>query len=114
MALLGLMVWYLNPRQPDFKPAPLQARSEECLKPGREFVPTNLTAVTDASLNALPAEKKNPTIFHLNTTACTCGCNLSLAYCHEMNSQCATSNQGIKQMVSDASATAKPVRPKKK
>lgn len=104
MALLALLVLYLNPRQPDFKPAPLQPPSTECLKPGREFVPTNLTAIAEPALEALPAEKKNPAIFRLNTSPCTCGCQLSLAYCHEMNSECATSNQGIKKMVSEASA----------
>lgn len=114
MGLLALLVWYLNPRQPDFKPAPLQTPSAECLKPGREFVPTNLTAITEPALEALPAEKKNPAIFRLNTTPCTCGCQLSLAYCHEMNSECATSQQGIKQMVSEAGAKTERAPAKKK
>ena len=105
MIFLALLVWFLNPRQPDFKPAPLQPPSADCLKPGRAFVPSNLTAITDTALNALPAGKKNPAIFRLNTTPCTCGCQLSMAYCHEVNSECATSKQGIKQRVSDASAT---------
>jgi len=103
MGLLALLVWFLNPRQPNFKPAPLQPPSAECLKPGRDFVPTNLTAFPDPGLEALPAEKMNPTLFRLNTIPCTCGCQLSLAYCHEMSSECAASKQGIKQIVSEAS-----------
>ncbi len=102
MALLALLVWFLNPRQPDFKPAPLKPPSAECLKPGRDFVPSNLTAISDPLLEALPREKKNPAIFRLNTTPCSCGCQLSVAYCHESNSECATSKQVAKQIVSEA------------
>ena len=114
MTLLALLVWFLNPRQPDFKPAPLQPPSAECLKPGRAFVPSNLTAIKDTALDALPSERKNPTIFRLNTTPCTCGCQLSMAYCHEMNSECATSKQGIKQMVNEASAKSERAPGRKK
>jgi hypothetical protein len=104
VSLLALLVWRLNPRQPDFKPAPLLPPSTDCLKPGRDFVPTNLTAISDPALEALPTGRKNPAIFRLNTTPCTCGCQLSVAYCREMNSECANAKQGIKQIVSEASA----------
>ncbi len=112
MALLALLVWFLNPRQPDFQPAPLKPPSSECLKPGREFVPTNLTSVSEPSLSTLPDGKKMAAIIRLNTTPCTCGCNLSMAYCHETNQECAVSKPGIKQVISEMAE--KPERGSKK
>lgn len=103
IVLLGLLVWFLNPRQPDLKPAPLKPPSSECLKPGREFVPTNLTSIADPALDALPAAKKMAALVRLNTTACTCGCQLSLAYCHQTNAECEVSGPALKHVADAAS-----------
>jgi hypothetical protein len=112
MALLALLVWFLNPRQPNYKPAPLQPPSPECLKPGRDFVPTHLIAISDPLLDALPGEAKNRAIFRLNTVPCSCGCQLSVAFCRGSNSLCETSRQMVKQIVSEAGKKAehKPVK----
>lgn len=109
MALLALMVWYLNPREPNFKPAPLDPSSPVCRNPGREFVPTNLTTVPDPDLERLPADRKMATLRRLNTTACTCGCQLSVVYCPELNPACGTSKLMQDRIVDEASGkTAQP------
>ena len=102
IVLLALLVWFLNPRQPNFKPAPLQPPSPECRKPGRDFVPSNLVAISDPNLDALPGEDKNRAIFRLNTVPCTCGCQLSVAYCRASNSLCETSGRMFKQVVNES------------
>ena len=102
MALLALLVWFLNPRQPNYKPAPLRPPSPECLKPGRDFVPTNLIAIPDPSLDALPDPAKNRALFRLNTVPCSCGCQLSVAFCRGSNPLCETSRQMFKQIVSES------------
>jgi len=102
VALLALLAWYLNPRRPDYKPAPLDPPSAVCRNPGREFVPTNLTAIPDPDLDRLPADKKMAAIRRLNTTACTCGCQLSVVYCPGLNPACETSKQMLGKIVSEA------------
>jgi hypothetical protein len=102
MALLALLVWFLNPRQPNFKPAPLEPPSPVCKNPGREFVPSNVTAVSDPGLERLPVDRKNAAIRGLNTTACTCGCQLSVVYCRGMNPACDTSKQMLGKIVNEA------------
>jgi len=106
ITLLALLVWYLNPRQPNYKPAPLQPPSSECLKPGRDFVPTNLIAISDQSLDALPAPEKNRAIFRLNTVPCSCGCQLSVAFCRGSNPLCETSRQMVNQIASESGKKA--------
>ncbi|HEV2351305.1 MAG TPA: hypothetical protein VG028_15820 [Terriglobia bacterium] len=101
LALLVLLVWFLNPRQPDFKPAPLEPPSPVCPNPGRQFVPSDLVAVTDPDLERLPADKKIAALRRLNTTACTCGCQLSVVYCRGLNSACDTSRQMFGKIVSE-------------
>jgi len=113
LALLALLVWYLNPRQPDFKPAPLEPPSAVCRNPGRQFVPSNLITVHNSDLERLPAKMKTATLVRLNTTACTCGCQLSVVFCRAMNSACETSKRMMEKMVSEASAPPAPA-PKKK
>jgi hypothetical protein len=109
MALLALLVWFLNPRRPDFKPAPLDPPTAVCRNPGREFVPSNLIAVPVPDLERLPVEKKMAALRRLNTTACTCGCQLSVAFCPGMNPACETSRQMLGKIVADASGkTAQP------
>ena len=90
LTLLALLVWFLNPRQPNYKPAPLDPRSPQCPNPGRQFVPTNITEIESPLLDALPQEESNKAIFRLNMAACSCGCNLSLAACRRSNPACVT------------------------
>ena len=102
IVLLALLVWFLNPRQPNYKPAPLQPPSPECRKPGRDFVPSNLVAISDPLLDALSDVEKNDAIFRLNTVPCSCGCQLSVAYCRASNLLCETSKHMFKQIVSES------------
>ena len=102
MALLALLVWVLNPRRPNFKPAPLEPSSPVCRNPGREFVPSNLTAAPDLDLERLPADKKMGTLRRLNTTACACGCQLSVVYCRGLNPACDSSRQMLGKIWSEA------------
>jgi hypothetical protein len=102
MALLAALVWFLNPRQPDFKPAPLDPPSAVCRNPGRAFVPSNLTEAPDADLQRLPADKKFAALKRMNTTACACGCNLSVIFCRGLNSMCETSGRMLGKILSEA------------
>src|SRR5689334_7060807 len=43
IAILGLVVWHLNQRQPKLTPAPLQPAPSGCRKVRRHFVPSNIT-----------------------------------------------------------------------
>jgi hypothetical protein len=103
MVLLAALAWFLNPRQPNFKPAPLDPPSAVCRNPGRQFVPSNLISVHEPSLERLPADKKTAALVRLNTTACTCGCQLSVVFCRAMNSACATSKPMLEKIVSEVS-----------
>jgi hypothetical protein len=102
MALLALLVWFLNPRQPDLKPASLSPPSEKCLNPGRDFVPTNLVSISNPELDALPPDGRNRAVHDLNATPCTCGCQLSVALCRGSNSHCETSAQMLKKILSES------------
>lgn len=113
LTLLALLVWYLNPRQPGFKPAPLEPPSAVCRNPGRLFVPSNLIGVHEPGLERLPADKRNAALVRLNTTACTCGCQLSVVYCRGMNPACGTSKPMLEKIVSEASGISAPQSAKK-
>lgn len=113
MALLALLVWFLNAPQPNFKPAPLEPPSPVCKNPGREFVPSNLTAVPNPDLERLPGDKKNAALRRLNTTACTCGCQLSVVYCRGMNPACETSKQMLGKIVNETAEKPEQVPGKK-
>jgi hypothetical protein len=101
MTLLAMLVWFLNPRQPDYKPAPLAPPSSECLKPPRAFVPSNQTDLADPALNALPAKEKIRALYRLNTRACTCGCQLSIAACQGTNPKCENSPHLLRDAVNE-------------
>jgi len=101
MTLLALLVWYLNPRQPDYKPAPLDPPSTECLKPQRDFVPSNITEISDPALDTLPEKVKTRVIYRLNMEPCTCGCQLSVARCRATNSVCEASPRLLKEIVGE-------------
>jgi hypothetical protein len=113
LALLAAMVWFLNPRQPDFKPAPLEPSSPVCPNPGRQFVPSNLVEVHVPGLERLSPEKKHLALVRLNTTACTCGCNLSVIYCRALNPACQTSKAMMEKIVNEV-AEKSPQPPGKK
>jgi hypothetical protein len=102
MTLLALLVWYLNPRQPDYKPAPLDPPSTECSKPQRDFVPSNITGISDPVLDALPEKEKNRAIYRLNMEPCSCGCQLSVARCCQTNSVCEASQRMLKKIAGEA------------
>ena len=102
LTLLALLVWYLNPRQPNYQPAPLDPPSAECHKPPRDFVPSNITAISDPALDVLPETEKNRAIYHLNMEPCACGCRLSVARCRDTNSECETSRQLLKNIAGEA------------
>jgi hypothetical protein len=101
LALLALLVWFLNPRQPNYKPAPLDPPSEVCPNPGRAFIPSNITEISDPKLDVLPHEEKNAAIFRLNMAPCSCGCNLSVAACHRSNEACVTSQKAFQKTVEE-------------
>ena len=102
LTLLALLVWYLNPRQPDYKPAPLDPPSAECRKPPRDFVPSNITEISDPALDGLPEKEKNRALYRLNMEPCSCGCQLSVARCRATNSVCETSKQLLTKIAGEA------------
>jgi hypothetical protein len=93
LALLGALVWGLQPRQLTRQPAPLRPAPVACQKPPREFVPTNITEIprwaphsqrptaTAAAFQALSQDQKERALLRLNMEGCTCGCKLSVAVC---------------------------------
>lgn len=101
LALLALLVWFLNPRQPNYKPAPLEPPSPQCPNPGRAFVPTDITEISDPLVDALPQGEKNKAVFRLNMVACSCGCNLSLAACRRSNQKCVTAQEMFKKTIDE-------------
>lgn len=101
LTLLAGLVWFLNPRQPDYKPAPLAPPTSECLKPPRAFVPSNKIDLADPALNALPEKEKIRALYRLNTEACTCGCKLSIAACQLSNPNCEHSGRLLRDVVNE-------------
>lgn len=104
LALLALLVWYLNPRQPKFKPAPLEPPSSACAPNGADFVPGNLTEIPQMSLDDLPAAVKNHILLRLNMEPCSCGCRQSLAACRTSNPVCPVSPQAADAIVREETA----------
>ncbi len=114
LGLLAALVRYLNPPQPNFTPAPLDRRSSECLKPPREFVPSNVTDLHDAALDALPQEEKIRALFRLNMEPCPCGCKFSVADCRSTNSRCEISAQAARRLIAEAKGKGQNARRPKK
>jgi len=113
LSLLALLVWFLNPRQPNFKPAPLKPSSSECRKPPRAFVPSNVTDLPGPGLNALPEAQRIRLILLMNTRACTCGCQLSIADCLMSNPRCETSGRLMRELVDEVKKDGGRVQGKK-
>ena len=105
-ALLGALVWTLNPPQPRLTPAPLHPLPPGCLKFGRAFVPTNITGVLDPPTDSLPENVKYRVLYRLNMEACSCGCMQSVAACRVSNRDCPASLQRTKEIVDQAEAPA--------
>ena len=99
--LLAWLAWWLNPRQPGFKPAPLNPPSAVCVNPSRAFVPSNVMDIPVPILSGLPAEVRTRVIRRLNFEKCTCGCNLSIASCLASNPNCETADRLLKQIVEE-------------
>jgi len=105
LALLALLVWALNPRQPKFRPAPLDPPPGACA-PSPDFVPSNLTEVPGLALDGLPTGVKNHILLRLNMEPCSCGCAQSLAACRAGNPSCPVSPQACDAVVKDEQAPA--------
>jgi len=91
LALLGALVWSLNPPQPRLTPAPLHPLPLGCPKVSRAFVPANVTSVPDPSTDTLPENVRYRILYRLNMEACSCGCMQSVAACRVSNRDCQTS-----------------------
>jgi len=113
LSLLALLAWFLNPRPPVYKPAPLKPPSAECIKPPRAFVPSNVTDLPGPGLSALPEAQRNRLIHLMNTRACTCGCQLSIAECLMSNPRCETSARLMKELVDEVTKEGGKVQGKK-
>jgi len=96
-----VLVWFLNPRRPDYKPASLAPPTSECLKPPRAFVPSNKIDLSDPALNALPEKEKIRALFRLNTEECMCGCKLSIAACLLSNPNCEKSPRLLRDVINE-------------
>lgn len=101
IALLGALVWALNPRQPHLTPAKLHPLPPGCPKLSRPFVPTNITNLAEPFLDALPEKEKYRALYRLNMEACSCGCVQSVATCRGNNPDCRTSLERAKKIVSE-------------
>jgi len=101
LALLGALVWALNPSQPRLTPAPLHSLPPGCPKFSRAFVPANVTSVPDPPTDALPENVKYRVLYRLNMAACSCGCIESVAACRVSNRDCQTSLQQAKEIVTE-------------
>ena len=101
LALLGALVWALNPSQPRLSPAPLHPLPPGCPKFSRAFVPANVTSVPDPPTDTLPENVKYRALYRLNVEACSCGCTQSLAACRVSNRECQASLQRAKEIVTE-------------
>ncbi|MGH9377605.1 MAG: hypothetical protein ACRD1I_02275 [Terriglobia bacterium] len=99
---MGALAASFYPRHVHFVPAPLIAHLPGCVILKSNFIPTDVTEVPFAPVNALPAETKNRVLLHLNTTPCSCGCAQSVVACLLKNPQCKASPELLKQELANA------------
>ena len=104
LALLGALVWALNPSQPRLTPAPLRAVPSGCPKFSRAFVPANVTSVPKPPTDTLPENVRYRVLYRLNMEACSCGCTQSVAACRVSNRDCQMSLQRAKEIVIEGRA----------
>ena len=101
LGLLALLAWSLNPRQPHFKPAPLEPASAECPKLQREFLATNITELPGTLLDGFSPEQRLKALYRLNTQPCPCGCSASIASCRIENPSCEVSKSLAEKLVAE-------------
>src|SRR6516225_4603909 len=106
LALLGALVWALNPPQPRLTPAPLHPLPRGCPKVSRAFVPANVTSVPDPPTDPLPESVKYRVLYRLNMEACSCGCIESVAACRVTQRDCQASLRRAKEIVTESQAEA--------
>ncbi len=99
LALLGVLVWGLNPSQPKFTPAPLHPQLPVCPSLPREFIPTNITDLPESALDALSREQKSRALFRMNMEPCPCGCGVSIASCRVNDPSCKTSTELVEGII---------------
>jgi len=104
IALLAALVWALTPPSVTFKPAPLEPVPADCPKIAREFVPSNLTEVPDATLARLAPEKRMRAFYRLNIEPCPCGCNSSVAFCRLNYPKCESSRKLAEKIITEVQA----------
>jgi len=106
LALLAVLVWGLNPRQPKLRPAPLEPPSRTCPTTRTEFIPSNFTSGPGLNLDGLTPAARNQALLRLNLEPCTCGCRQSLAACLANNPSCAVAPHAAAAILKDAAAPA--------
>ncbi|MGH9352667.1 MAG: hypothetical protein ACRD2G_10980 [Terriglobia bacterium] len=100
-AMVALAVSFYPPRV-HLSPAPLVERPPGCVMLKSNFIPTDVTEVPFAPINALPAAAKNRALLHLNITPCSCGCAQSVVACLLKNPRCKVSPELMKQELANA------------
>ena len=106
LALLGALVWALNPSQPRLTPAPLRPLPPGCPMFSHAFVPANVTSVPDPSTDTLPENVRYRILYRLNMEACSCGCIESVAACRVTQRDCQASLRRAKEIVTESQAEA--------
>jgi hypothetical protein len=106
LALLAVLVWGLNPRQPELRPAPLKPPQSACAPTASDFTPSNLTDIPDKTVADLPDAVSNRVLLRLNMEPCSCGCKQSLAMCRAANPRCPVSPQALEAIVKEEGADA--------
>lgn len=107
LGLLAALTWALAPPRVHFTPAPLDPPPADCPKLAREFVPSNVTELSDPPLTGLSAEQKNRALYRLNMVPCTCGCGLSVAACRVEHPACETSKNLARKIIAEVQAESR-------
>ncbi len=102
LALLAGLVVLLLPARLRFRPAALVKYPAGCIKLQRNFIPTNVTAVSDPAISSLSPQKKDRILLRVNMKACTCGCAASIISCHLRHPQCPTAKNLLRQAIAQA------------
>lgn len=108
-AMAGLVASFYPPRA-RLAPAPLLAPARGCIKRKLRFVPSDVTGVPFAAVNALPAQAKYQALLYLNMTSCGCGCGQSAAACLLRNPQCKAGSEMMKQTLARGGSMPAPIR----
>jgi len=101
IGLLAVLVWYLNPRPPKFRPAPLEPISRVCPQLRQTFVPSNLIDIPAPILKTVPDDVRKRIVLRVNREMCPCGCKLSIASCLMENPSCEAGARRFKEIVDE-------------